>query len=58
MVYKTPYGAKYHQELYLNDALEKGLAPCKICISPNFINKGSYEKKNPKGESCYQHNSD
>ena len=61
-VYKTPSGAKYHvascrmvknvsQKLTLNDALQKGLTPCKICKPYTSSNAHFYQQKTAKGES-------
>ena len=62
MVYKTPSGTKYHigscrmvtnvsQKMTLNDALEKGLTPCKICSPPSSNRSNLYPRNSPKGES-------
>jgi methylphosphotriester-DNA--protein-cysteine methyltransferase len=61
-VYKTPSGAKHHlancrmvnnvsQELTLSDAIESGLAPCKICRPPQSKSANLLSKKEAKGES-------
>ena len=61
-VYKTPSGEKYHlstcrmvknvsQELSLNEAMKKGLLPCKICNPPKFAGLNLISQKKAKGES-------
>ncbi len=61
-VYKTPSGAKYHiascrmvtnvsEKLTLNDAVEKGLTPCKICSPPTSKRSNLHQQNSPKGES-------
>ncbi len=61
-VYKTPSGAKYHlatcrmvnnvsQEMTLTNAVETGLAPCKICHPPIIGNSFVVSSKKAKGES-------
>ena len=61
-VYKTPSGAKYHlatcrmvenvsQEITLGEAVENGLAPCKICNPPKSTTANSFYKNTARGES-------
>ena len=59
-VYKTPSGAKYHLEscrmvtnvskaISISDALEVGLAPCKICKPPTVQKSNNFVSKSTKG---------
>ena len=61
-VYKTPSGTKYHlatcrmvtnvsAKMNLNDAIEKGLTPCKICKPPISSRSNLHQQKTPEGES-------
>lgn len=61
-VYKTPSGQKYHlancrmvtnvsKAVSINDALEIGLSPCKICKPPMATKRNNLVKKKTKGES-------
>ncbi|MFD2892615.1 DUF5763 domain-containing protein [Flavobacterium chuncheonense] len=62
IVFKTPSGAKYHlatcrmvnnvsKELDLNDAVEKGLEPCKICNPPKSEKVKTLYQNKAKGTS-------
>ena len=62
VVYKTPSGEKYHlgncrmvknvsEKLTVNEAVAKGLTPCKICNPPIATGANLYQQKKPKGES-------
>lgn len=61
-VYKTPSGVKYHlaicrmvnnvsQEMTLTNAIEIGLAPCKICKPPITKSLNISKQQKAKGES-------
>ncbi len=62
IVYKTPSGERYHlptcrmvnnvsQAITLEDAIKKGLTPCKICAPPSSSQNISLKQKTAKGES-------
>lgn len=59
-VYKTPSGAKYHlascrmvtnvsKAISVNNALELGLTPCKICKPPMANKANNFVSKSAKG---------
>lgn len=62
MVYKTPYGEKYHlstcrmvenisKELSIAEAIQQRLTPCKICKPPLEENNLKLKPNTPRGES-------
>lgn len=61
-VYKTPSGAKYHlsscrmvknvsSEITINEAIEMGLSPCKICRPPVMSGSNISQENKAKGQS-------